>query len=547
MARRDLSRAGRSIQASRVRVPTARRQLQNARADACAMEMFELYRAGELLARYELGARALEVGRSHGCDVAVEDPEVEQRHWLLLRRRGTVVAFDVSGGKRQRVVEYPLPMNRQVPLGRDHALRRIEVAPGSGQRHDPATELLSHPRCVPSELQVIVGRGSEARRVQIADLPVQFGRCSENDVRLSDGAVSDRHLRLEPCEAGLLARDLGSRNGTFVNGVMVRSALVIEGTTIRVGRTELRIAARTPSASEGPRMVAESSAMLEVLGEVQRVANLHWPVLIRGESGTGKEGIALALHQCSARQAQPFVAINAGGLSRELVESQLFGHERGAFTSAANRHRGVFEQANHGSLFLDEIGELPLELQARLLRVLETGEIRRVGSEENTHVDVRLVCATHRDLRTMVADGHFRQDLFYRIARIVIQVPSLRARPDDLRALVPHFLAEISRELGPRTLAPEALVRLLAHDWPGNVRELRNVLSAAATTAFGCIEADDIERALARVGGHGAAREVTADMIRRAVTECCGNQTAAARALGIPRSTLRDRLRQCLD
>jgi len=304
----------------------------------------------------------------------------------------------------------------------------------------------------------------------------------------------------------------------------------------------LRVLARADDPERPPQMVAESSSMLDVLGEVRRVAALPWPVLIVGESGTGKEGIALALHQHSARAAQPFIAVNAGGLTRELVESQLFGHERGAFTGAATRHRGVFEQAQGGSLFLDEIGELPLELQTRLLRVLETGDIRRVGAESVVKVDVRLVCATHRDLRQMVLEGKFRQDLFYRIARIAIPVPPLRLRPEDLRALAQRFLVEISRELGPRVLSEAALSRLLAHAWPGNVRELRNVLSAAATSVSGCIDVDDIDRALERVGS-GAARALTGETILRVLAQCSGNQAATARALGIARSTLRDRLR----
>jgi transcriptional regulator with AAA-type ATPase domain len=504
------------------------------------MEILELYRAGELLARYELGTRTLEVGRAFGCDVAVEDPELAERHFLLLRRRGTVIAFDVSAGRRQRVVEYPLPLGRGVPLGRHHELRRVEI---EARGRATGTDILSYPRCVASELQVVVGRSAESRRVALTDLPVQFGRSLDNDVRLSDAAVSERHLRLEPCEAGLLARDLSSRNGTFVNGVRVHSALLVEGALIRVGRTELRVTACADAERDAPRMVAESSSMLEVLGEVRRVASLPWPVLIVGESGTGKEGLALALHEHSARRGQPFVAINAGGLTRELVESQLFGHERGAFTGAANRHRGVFEQAQAGTLFLDEIGELPLDQQARLLRVLETGEIRRLGGEASTHVDVRLVCATHRDLRRMVLDGTFRQDLFYRIARAMIQVPSLRVRPEDLRALSRRFLREIGQDLGPRSLTDGASARLLAHTWPGNVRELRNVLSVAAAAASSCIEVADIERALDRVGGGEATRDVSLETIRRTISECAGNQAAAARALGIPRSTLRDRLR----
>jgi transcriptional regulator of acetoin/glycerol metabolism len=510
------------------------------------MEMLELYRAGALLARYPLGTRALEVGRASGCDVAVEDPDLAARHWLLLRRRGTVVAFDVSSGRRQRTSEYPLPTGRDIPLGRHHALRRVQSA-AAAERADLDTDILSYPRCNAAELMVIVGRGGEARRVPITELPIHFGRGDDNDVRLPDRAVSERHARLEPCEAGLLVRDLDSHNGTFVNGVRVQSALVNEGTAIRLGRSDLRIIAKDGGA-EGPRMIAESSSMLQVLSEVRRTATLPWPVLIIGESGTGKEGIARSLHEHSARNTQPFIAINAGGLTRELVESELFGHERGAFTGAANRHRGVFEQAQHGTLFLDEVGELPLDLQARLLRALETGEIRRVGGEGSLQVDVRLVCATHRDLRAMVVEGSFRQDLYYRIARMVIEVPSLRVRPEDLRALTQRFLAEIGRDLGVRQIAPEAMARLMAHAWPGNVRELRNVLSVAAAAAHSCIDVGDVERALERVGGGiGATRELGVEAMRRALAECCGNQAAAARALGIPRSTLRDRLRSLAD
>jgi two-component system NtrC family response regulator len=290
-------------------------------------------------------------------------------------------------------------------------------------------------------------------------------------------------------------------------------------------------------------MVAESSAMLQVLGDVQRAAGLPWPVLIVGESGTGKEGIALSLHTLGTRKSQSFVAVNAGGMPRELIESELFGHEKGAFTGASAAHKGVFEQAHKGTLFLDEIGELPLDLQARLLRVIETGEVRRVGAEAAIRVDVRLLCATHRDLRAMVCEGAFRQDLYYRIARLVIEVPSLRKRPEDVRALAKHFLAQISVELGARELSSEAMSLLVAYAWPGNARELRNVLCAAAAAAGARIEISDVEHALARVSGPGASRRMSDEALRRAVDEHRGNLTAAARSLGIPRSTLRDRLK----
>jgi DNA-binding NtrC family response regulator len=234
-------------------------------------------------------------------------------------------------------------------------------------------------------------------------------------------------------------------------------------------------------------------------------------------------------------------------LARELVESELFGHERGAFTGAVATHRGAFEQADGGTLFLDEIGELPLELQARLLRVLETWEVRRVGSESSVAVDVRLVCATHRDLRKLVHAETFREDLYYRLARLVVTVPPLRERPEDVEALADHFLREIENDVGKKVLSREARDRLLVYPWPGNARELRNVLSAAAASSpSGRIEWADIGRAMDRVAGpHCESRQGSTPhaALHQVLEQHRGNVSAAARTLGMPRSTLRDRLR----
>ncbi|HEX7476356.1 MAG TPA: sigma 54-interacting transcriptional regulator [Polyangiales bacterium] len=511
------------------------------------MEMLELYHRGDLLARYELGGRAIEIGRVEGCDIVLADPDVADRHWLVMRKHGTVVIFDVSGGKRQRALEHPLPLDRAIPLGRSYEVKRVAVpttvAPPARVGQEPGTEALSTLRLPVARFVILIGRGTDARRVRVGEGPIHVGRAQDNDIVLGDRAVSEHHLRLEPCEAGLVLRDMGSRNGSFLNGVRVHTAVVGEGAQIRVGRTDLRVSADVGSDGSEPTMVAESSSMLQVLGDVRRVASLPWPVLIVGESGTGKEGIAQSLHELGARRSQRFVAVNAGGLPRELVESELFGHEKGAFTGAQGTHKGVFEQAHGGTLFLDEIGELPLALQARLLRVLETGEVRRVGGESAIRVEVRLLCATHRDLRAMVQDGTFRQDLYYRIARLVIEVPSLRSRPEDVRALCQHFLRQICLELGPRELSEDAQSRLVAYDWPGNARELRNVLCAAAATAGQRIESQDVEVALAKVGGPLSGRHISLETLQRAVADNHGNLSAAARALGIARSTLRDRLK----
>lgn len=513
------------------------------------MEMLELYRRGELVGRYEL-ARNLEVGRAAGCDVVVQDDEVAERHWLVMRSDGTVQAFDVAGGRRERRQGMALPLDTEVALGREHAIKRVRIplAAALGVRREATTQSL--PRGASgTRLMLTLGSGSEARRIAVGERLVQIGRAADSDLVLHDLAVSERHARLEPGDGSVLVRDLGSRNGTFVDGVAVQTASLRHGSRIRVGRTDLRVVASSGAPTkgareaDGPQLVAESSSMLQVLADVQRMAALKWPVLVNGESGTGKEGIALSLHTLGPRRDKRFVAINAGGLPRELIESELFGHERGAFTGANGMRRGVFEQASGGTLFLDEIGELPLDLQARLLRVLETGEMRRLGAERTLAVDVRLVCATHRDLPAMVAQGSFRQDLFYRIARLVVQVPALRARLEDVAVLAAHFLGQIAGEVGARELTSDALLRLRSHDWPGNARELRNVVCAAAADSGAYIEAADIDRALQRLGDASRPRAPAGETCRAAVEHYAGNKTAAARALGIPRSTLRDRLR----
>jgi len=281
--------------------------------------------------------------------------------------------------------------------------------------------------------------------------------------------------------------------------------------------------------------------MINSLAEARRFAPLPWPVLICGETGSGKEGLARFVH--AAGRGGPLVVANAGGLPDQLLESELFGHERGAFTGAERVHRGYFERASGGTLFLDEVGELSMRSQAQLLRVLETWRICRVGGEEEIPVDVRLICATHRDLRALVEQGRFRLDLYYRIARLVLEVPPLRSRPKDVIALAEHFLVQLRPELGPRRLGRDVRPLLLHHAWPGNVRELRNVIGVAATRCSdGVVDASALLPALRQTPGEPDV-EASYAHVAEIVASYDGNVSAAARALGIPRSTLRGRLR----
>lgn len=227
-------------------------------------------------------------------------------------------------------------------------------------------------------------------------------------------------------------------------------------------------------------IVGNSLAIREIRGLVRFAAETRASVLITGPSGTGKELVAHALHRASSRTAAPFVAVNSGAIPRELIESELFGHEKGSFTGAIARRIGHFESANNGTLFLDEIGEMPLDMQVRLLRVLEDHKVRRIGSNEDVSVDVRMIAATHQCLESAIAQGRFRADLFYRLNVLPIELPALAERIEDIPMLVEHFLSRGFAADNPPVFTEEALAILMAHDWPGNVRELKNLVERAA-------------------------------------------------------------------
>ncbi|MEM9072213.1 MAG: sigma 54-interacting transcriptional regulator [Myxococcota bacterium] len=488
---------------------------------------------GEPLREFVIDDRPLEIGRGSFCDIVVHDPDVPERAFRLVRHQGTPAIQ--RGSEEPRV----LPLAEPLPIGVHHSLLRVRCEmPTSGERTEPL------PAPAPEEvrLSILVGRGTDARRVTL-DRALMVGSDPNGDLVLADRAASRRHCRIEPIPGGALVRDLGSRNGTWIEGRRVMNLEVGPGTIVRVGRTNLYLVPRGRQGDARDTMIAVSTPMLSVLGEIERFARLKWPVLVQGESGVGKEGVARALHHRSGRSEGAFVALNAGGLAIGVIESELFGHEKGSFTGAAGTRRGVFEQAHEGTLFLDEIGELPMEMQARLLRVLETWEVRRVGAESAFRVDVRLVCATHRDLRKLVDEGRFREDLFYRIHRIPICIPPLRHRLDDIQPLAEHFLREAAPEVGVREIDAKAYGLLLGYDWPGNVRELRNVVTvAAALSPSRRISPAEIEEALGRASGVSRTPEL--ERLEAVVAHFDGNITAAARALGMARSTLRDRLKK---
>jgi transcriptional regulator with PAS, ATPase and Fis domain len=325
--------------------------------------------------------------------------------------------------------------------------------------------------------------GLEAR-VEIPTFVVGTGELS--DLKLSDPTVSREHLRLTLEAAGVRVRDVGSRNGTWIGGVRVREALLTTSTVLTIGATSLSISLDAGpidlAVSQSTRFgeaIGVSPAMRHVFMLLERAARSDMTVLLEGESGVGKEILARAVHSTSQRAKAPFVALDCGALSPSLIESELFGHERGAFTGAHSARQGLFEAAHGGTIFLDEIGELPIDLQPKLLRVLEEREVRPVGGRTAKPIDVRVVAATNRHLAEAVEAGKFRRDLFYRLAVVLVTVPPLRDRPEDIAPLARAFLRSV---LGtPETELTEDFAAMLSsYSWPGNVRELRNVIQRYA-------------------------------------------------------------------
>jgi DNA-binding NtrC family response regulator len=337
---------------------------------------------------------------------------------------------------------------------------------------------------------VIVHGPDRGASVLLADAPITFGSGHGSDFRLSDPTVSRRHLQATPGEAGLLVRDLGSTNGSFVRGARFGELLLGFGGEIQIGQTHLKYVPEEEAVEVAPleterfgALVGRDPKMRQLFRLIGDIAPTDTTVLIEGETGTGKELFAEEIHRASPRRDGPFVVFDCGAVPRELIESALFGHVRGAFTGAFADRRGAFAEADGGTLFLDEIGELALEVQPALLRALDKRAVRPVGGQQSQSFSVRVVAATNRDLRSEVAARRFREDLYYRLAVFRLAVPSLRERPDDVPLLVRHFVADMSG--GRLQVRSSDLQRLAQHPFPGNVRELRNLVERACALTKG--------------------------------------------------------------
>jgi len=383
--------------------------------------------------------------------------------------------------------------------------------------------------------------------------PSLIGSAASSPIHLQDPTVSRVHAEVVVHPHGVSLRDCESTNGTYVEEVRVRDADVMEGHRIRVGSSILRLhRAEDVQVTELSRseqfgeMVGRSPALRAVFSILERVAPTDATILLQGETGTGKDLAAQAIHENSARAAGPYIAVDCGAIAESLFESELFGHVKGAFSGAVSDRPGVFEEAHGGTLFLDEIGELPLGLQRKLLRVLESREVRRVGSNRSRRVDIRLIAATNRSLSAGVNAGHFREDLFFRLAVVTVELPPLRQRRGDIPMLARHLLERLTNQ--PPVLPPTVVSTLMSRGWPGNVRELRNFLERGLSLGWSVGPSPAVSKALptgldefvpthlplkeARIAWMEQFDEIYLDVLLRKTD---GNVSAAAREAGVGR------------
>jgi transcriptional regulator with PAS, ATPase and Fis domain len=397
---------------------------------------------------------------------------------------------------------------------------------------------------------------------------VRVGTSVESDVQLSDDTVSRRHCEIELVENGFRVRDVGSTNGVRVGTARVYDASFDNAVELLLGETTIAI---TPLSETEDRertnaqrfgdLIGASRKMRELFAELERFAPTNISVLIEGETGTGKDVVAESIHRASTRADGPYVVFDCSAVAPSLVESELFGHERGAFTGAVNSRPGVFEEASGGTLFLDEIGELPKDLQPKLLRALEKREVKRLGGRQSVQVDVRVISATNRNLITEVRRGNFRQDLYYRIATAKVSVPPLRERMEDIPMLVEHFLTLEAPDVPvQKSVPPQVWDMMNAHRWPGNVRELRNAVQRLVVAPELSLRADELASTSAhtqsgaprsdkpleplRIARRDAADTFEREYLRAVFERSDGNITRAAAIAEVSRQMIQKLMRK---
>lgn len=436
----------------------------------------------------------IKIGSSLLCDISIPESGLDEFHFEVSSRNGRFL-LKRNGGSELVVNKRSVTSERFLSDGdRIYAGSLVFLFNQRSMSRTGSTAVLaedSPPQKIKNASLIIKENDGERIYHLYGERQTIIGSSERSDLRIQDRFVSEQHCTIFFEQGRYFIRDNISRNGTFVNGVKTREAEIRSGSVIRVGRTEIIFRIEHPStnleidnASEFCGIVGFSSQMREMFALIKKVSPSDIPILITGETGTGKELVARAIYKNSSRSDQVFIPLNCSSFSRDVLESELFGHVKGSFTGAVNNRKGIFEEATDGTVFLDEIGDMPLDLQAKILRTIEYGEIRSVGSNRPITVNTRIISATNRDLESACKKNLFREDLFYRLSVVHLHIPPLRERREDIIPLAERFLKRFAptRDL---LLTPMTKEKLISYNWPGNVRELKNVMIRAVLFAKG--------------------------------------------------------------
>ncbi len=537
------------------------------------------YQKGEALFRFPVRSSSTQIGRSPECDITLGGETISRIQFILYEYEGSYLLKNV--GKQKALIHgnpfesTPLHNEDRVSLEEWEIVFSSEESPqwnydetyvskAGGEGTQLINSSLDQGILHSDRIQLKISEPCKpVRMYPIQQEVTTLGKAPSCDVALTDSFASDVHCKILVRGNRILLFDLNSTNGSLINGVRVREADLEEGQEIQIGKTKIGIELVAEDRKIEPieadafgPIIGQSIPMREMYHVIQQIAPTDATVCILGETGSGKELVARSIHDVSTRSMKPWIALNCGAISRELIESELFGHEKGAFTGAHQQRKGAFEQAHGGTLFLDEVGELSLNLQPALLRVLETGRFRRVGGNQEISVDVRVICATHRDLAQKVKEGLFREDLFFRLYVFPIYLPALRELREDILLIANHFLKTMAPRGRKIQLSSEAAHYLESLEWRGNVRELKNVIQRALVLA----KSDVLEISDLTSPGFSSSRSQTPasfpfsnssnlenlqkEIILRELRSNEGNRSAAAKALGIAKSTLYEKIKK---
>lgn len=531
------------------------------------MLYLEFIKNNQKLFRYPFTSDSLLIGRSEDCDIVLADNDISRNHLKITR---------ISKGlKINNLSEFGTFLNAksvQKEICTEQDILNIgkwKISFAETFEKEKETTLQTEPestkileynidnkKLTKESFQIRITKPNrETYYKKLNRNKISIGNTTSNDIVIDDSYVSKHHCKIVKEHDQIWLIDLGSTNGTYIDGEKIEKIELENNTSFMIGKTEIALQRlretekiKQSNKYELDGMLSASSSMRQIFSLITKVATTNATIFITGESGTGKELVAKSIHNNSNRKAYPFVAINCGAIPETLIESELFGHEKGAFTGAGATYKGVFEQANLGTLFLDEIGEMPLELQTRLLRALETRTIRRIGGNTEIQVNVRIIAATNKKLKEIVRNGNFREDLFYRLFIVPIELPPLCNRENDIMTLAKHFTKMFSIDGTEVRFSRQAIAKLQEYHWPGNIRELKNTIQRAVILKKEkSIRSNDLLLSkLTQQTKTISPSLITSEKqnIIHALRNYKGNQTKASDYLGISRTTIASKIRK---